>query len=71
VQQPQTPRQRQNSKPTVILVAIEGSMMAAHSCAAKMRSGSCRKSVTLTKPLRQKRDRRCSASSRESRRSRS
>jgi hypothetical protein len=48
-----------------------GSMMAAHSCAAKMRSGSCLKSVTLTKPLRQKRASRCRASSLESRRSRS
>lgn len=44
-------------------------MMAAHSWAAKMRRGSCLKSVTLTKPLRQKRDRRCRANSLESRRS--
>lgn len=64
---PHTP----HTQPTVIFVAMEGSMMAAHSCAAKMRRGSCLKSVTLTNPLRQKRDRRCSASSRESRRSRS
>lgn len=54
---------------TVILVAMEGSMIAAHSCAAKMRRGSCLKSVTLTKPLRQKRERRCRASSLESLRS--
>lgn len=66
---PTLPGNRMVRALTVIFVAMLGSMMAAHSCAAKMRRGSWRKSVTLTKPLRQKRARRSSASSLVSRRS--
>jgi hypothetical protein len=54
---------------TVALVAMDGSTMAATSCAAKILRGSCLKSVTEKNPLRQNLASRCRASSRLSRRS--